>query len=251
MEYNYSTLWISLLNTVFASIAFVVWYFLSIEEKAYKQPKIKEDIKMVEIEEEQPQEDTEEERHLYIKDGKVVNYPELYLRRNDEEEFKEVRLKPAETKTKAKRETPAASSTESSSKPFQWPRQDDIIERLRSKQNDNVDISSDLKIKLQDAGILRSSPPIDDISRLSTRAQICGRQVPRKQIFVGFDKFESVSRPGLEHSSSPDSSPCPTKTKLVMRRVNMEADRGRKYGNRRTFTSKVRQQDCGNAVRTM
>jgi len=251
MEYNYSTLWISLLNTVFASIAFIVWYFLSIEEKAYKQPKIKEDIKIVEIEEEQPQEDTEEERHLYIKDGKVVNYPELYLRRNDEEEFKEVRLKPAETKTKAKRETSAASSTESSSKPFQWPRQDDIIERLRSKQNDNVDISSDLKMKLQDAGILRSSPPIDDISRLSTRAQICGRQVPRKQIFVGFDKFESVSRPGLEHSSSPDSSPCPAKTKLVMRRVNMEADRGRKYGNRRTFTSKVRQQDCGNAVRTM
>ena len=251
MEYNYSTLWISLLNTVFASIAFIVWYFLSIEEKAYKQPKIKEDIKIVEIEEEQPQEDTEEERHLYIKDGKVVNYPELYLRRNDEEEFKEVRPKPAETKTKAKGETPTASSTESSSKPFQWPRQDDIIERLRSKQNDNVDISSDLKMKLQDAGILRSSPPIDDISRLSTRAQICGRQVPRKQIFVGFDKFESVSRPGLEHSSSPDSSPCPTKTKLVMRRVNMEADRGRKYGNRRTFTSKVRQQDCGNAVRTM
>ena len=100
MEYNYSTLWISLLNTVFASIAFVVWYFLSIEEKAYKQPKLKEDIKIVEIEEEQPQEDADEERHLYIKDGKVVNYPELYLRRNDEEEFKEVRPKPAETKTK-------------------------------------------------------------------------------------------------------------------------------------------------------
>jgi len=252
MEYNYSTLWISLLNTVFASIAFVVWYFLSIEEKAYKQPKLKEDIKIVEIEEEQPQEDADEERHLYIKDGKVVNYPELYLRRNDEEEFKEVRPKPAETKTKAKRETPAASSAESSPKPFQWPRRDDIIERLRSKQNENdVDISSDLKVKLKDAGILRSSPALDDCSRISTRAQICGRHVPRKQIFVGFDKFESVSRPGLEHSSSPDSSPCPAKTKLVMRRVNMEADRGRKYGNRRTFASKVRQQDCSNAVRTM
>ena len=246
MEYNYSTLWISLLNTVFASIAFVVWYFLSIEEKACKQPKIKEDIKIVEIEEE-PQENTEEERHLYIKDGKVVNYPELYLRMTDEEEFKEVRPKPAETETKAKKETPAVPAI---SKPFQWPRQDDIIERLRSKQNENVDISSDLKMKLQDAGILRSSPAPDDCSRLSTRAQICGRQVPRKQIFVGFDKFESVSRPGLEHSSSPDSSPCPAKTKLVMRRVNME-DRGRKYGNRRTFASKVKQQDCSNAVRTM
>jgi len=246
MEYNYSTLWISLLNTVFASIAFVVWYFLSIEEKAFKQPKIKEDIKIVEIEEE-PQENTEEERHLYIKDGKVVNYPELYLRMTDEEEFKEVRPKPAETETKAKIETPAASTI---SKPFQWPRQDDIIERLRSKQNENVDISSDLRMKLQDVGILRSSPALEDRSRLSTRAQICGRQVPRKQIFVGFDKFESVSRPGLEHSSSPDSSPCPAKTKLVMRRVNME-ERGRKFGNRRTFASKVKQQDCSNAVRTM
>ena len=184
MEYNYSTLRISLLNTVFASIAFVVWYFLSIEEKAFKQPKIKEDIKIVEIEEEL-QENTEEERHLDIKDGKVVNYPELYLRRTDEEEFKEVRPKPAETETKTKIETSAVPAI---SKPFQWPRQDDIIERLRSKQNENVDISSDLRMKLQDVGILRSSPALDDCSRLSTRAQICGRQVPRKQIFVGFDK---------------------------------------------------------------
>merc|ERR1712157_421441 len=124
---------------------------------AYKQPKIKEDIKIVEIEEE-PQENTEEERHLYIKDGKIVNYPELYLRRTDEEEFKEVRQKPAETETRAKKETSAVPAI---SKPFQWPRQDDIIERLRSKQNENVDISSDLRMKLQDVGILRSSPALD------------------------------------------------------------------------------------------
>merc|ERR1712063_108590 len=104
MEYNYSTLWISLLNTVFASIAFFVWYFLSIEEKAYKQPKIKEqEIKIVEIEEEPQEDNAEEERHLYIKDGKIVNYPELYMRRNDEEEFKEIRPKPAETEKKVKK----------------------------------------------------------------------------------------------------------------------------------------------------
>merc|ERR1711909_35580 len=129
MEYNYSTLWISLLNTVFASIAFFVWYFLSIEEKAYKQPKIKEqEIKIVEIEEEPQEDNAEEERHLYIKDGKVVNYPELYMRRNDaEEEYKEIRPKPAVTEKKVQRETHVASEVSSSSKPFQWPRQDDII----------------------------------------------------------------------------------------------------------------------------
>ena len=250
MEYNYSTLWISLLNSVFASIAFIVWYSLGKEENSYKQPKIKEEIKIVEIEEE-PQEDTEEERHLYIKDGKFINYPELYLRRNDEEEFKEIQPKPAEKEKKAQRETSVASEKELTT-PFQWPRQDDVIEKLRSKQTENADISADLKMKLQDAGILRSGPALDDNSRLSTRAQTCGRQIPRKQIFVGFDKFESVSRPGLEHSSSPEGSPCPAKTKLVMRRVNMEADRGRKQGYRRTFTTKVRQQDGGNnLVRTM
>ena len=251
MEYNYSTLWISLLNSVFASIAFIVWYFLNIEEKAYKQPKIKDEIKIVEIEEEQQEETPdEEERHLYIKDGKVVNYPELYLRRNDEEEFKEIRPKPAAAEKKVQRRTPSATE-ESTSKPFQWPRQDDLIEKLRAKQNEKADISFDLKMKLQDAGILRSDPALEDESVVSTRAQLCGRQVPRKQIFIGFDKFESVSRPGLEHSSSPDSSPCPAKTKLVMRRVNMEADRARKFGNRRTFANKVRQQDSGTIVRTM
>jgi len=250
MEYNYSTLWISLLNTVFASIAFFVWYFLSIEEKAYKQPKIKDqEIKIVEIEEEPQEDNAEEERHLYIKDGKVVNYPELYMRRNDaEEEYKEIRPKPAVTEKKVQKETHVASEVSSSSKPFQWPRQDDIIEKLRAKQNVNVDISSDLKMKLKDAGILRTGPSLDDDSRVSTRAQMCGRQVPRKQIFIGFDKFESVSRPGLEHNSSPEGSPCPTKAKLVMRRVNMEQ---RKHGNRRTFASKVRQQEFGNVVRTM
>jgi len=242
MEYNYSALWISLLNSVFASIAFIVWYFLSIEEKAFKQPK---EIEIVEVEEEQ--EDTREERHLYIKDGKIVNYPELYLRRTEEEQYKEIRPKPRELEEKMAKETVQAASL--SSKPFQWPRQDDVIESLRSLQGGGS-ISAALQEKLQDHGILRSAPTQDDGSRLATRAQVCGRQVPRKRIFIGFDNFSSVSRPGLEHASSPDTSPGPAKPRLVMRRVNME-DRGRRQGARRNMVSKINQQECVKSVRTM
>ena len=65
METNYSTLWITLLNSVVASIAFMVWYLTNIEEE--KPAKIDNNIRIVKADEEEEAVDTTEEKHLYIK----------------------------------------------------------------------------------------------------------------------------------------------------------------------------------------
>merc|ERR1712079_923622 len=63
-----ATLWISLLNTVFASIAFMVWYLVKAEEKQAKTSTRTVDhvniVETLEAEEEAADPVTNEEKHL-------------------------------------------------------------------------------------------------------------------------------------------------------------------------------------------
>merc|ERR1712107_470231 len=45
--------------------------------------------------------------------------------------------------------------------------------------------------------------------KLSELARITGKSLPRKSAYVIWDVFQATSRPGLEHTSSPDVSPSP------------------------------------------
>merc|ERR1711963_775013 len=212
METNYSTLWITLLNSVVASIAFMVWYLTNIEEE--KPAKIANNIRIVEADEEEEAVDTTEEKHLYIQPNlrnqdNILRYNEYCdssktvkkeAPQQQQEIYKEL-YQPAEPQKPVKQQ-----KTEESSGTFQWPRQDDVIESLRSMNRNNLTISTSLAQKLSDNGIMRSGENDDTDIKISEAARISGRKITKKQVCVVWDVFQATSRPGLEHSS-PEASP--------------------------------------------
>merc|ERR1711862_40245 len=102
--------------------------------------------------------------------------------------------------------------------PFQWPKQDDVIESMR---RNNSQISNELLEKLSVNGILRKPTEHEEETnrtnnvKLSELARITGKSLPRKSAYVIWDVFQATSRPGLEHTSSPDVSPSPKIRKPV------------------------------------
>merc|ERR1711963_1164685 len=205
METNYSTLWITLLNSVVASIAFMVWYLTNIEEE--KPAKIANNIRIVEADEEEEAVDTTEEKHLYIqpnlRNNEYCDSSKTVKKeapQQQQEIYKEL-YQPAEPQKPVKQQ-----KTEESSGTFQWPRQDDVIESLRSMNRNNLTISTSLAQKLSDNGIMRSGENDDTDIKISEAARISGRKITKKQVCVVWDVFQATSRPGLEHSS-PEASP--------------------------------------------
>merc|ERR1712012_1488396 len=228
LQQTISTLWISLLNTVFASLAFMVWYLVRVEDTSSK---IEEEdiVKIVEEEKEEKVLESNEEKHLYVKSdlrtaNNILEYTEYCgynaktsasIKATDNEEYKEIPKieKPIEKKVKKKEVILA--------EPFQWPKQDDVIESMRSLRGNKSQISNDLLEKLSVNGILRNSTEHkEEINstnnmKLSELARITGKSLPRKSAYVIWDVFQATSRPGLEHTSSPDVSPSPKIRKPV------------------------------------
>merc|ERR1711963_467443 len=135
METNYSTLWITLLNSVVARIPFMVWDLTNIEEE--KPAKIDNNIRIVKTDEEEEAVDTTEEKHLYIKPN--LRNQDNILRYNEY----------CDSSKTVKKEAPQKQQKiEESSGAFQWPRQDDVIESLRSMNKNNLSISTSLAQKL-------------------------------------------------------------------------------------------------------
>merc|ERR1712079_979762 len=198
LQQTISTLWISLLNTVFASLAFMVWYLVRVEDQASKLQE--EDIvKIVKEETENEVADSNEEKHLYVKsDLRTANNTLQY--------------------------TEYCGYDAKTSEPFKWPKQDDVIESMRAIQSNKHQISNDLMEKLSANGILRKPTEHEETSsssstvKLSELAKITGKSLPKKQVYVIWDVFQATSRPGLEHSS-PDASPSPKNRKPVMKNM--------------------------------
>jgi len=230
LQQTISTLWISLLNTVFASLAFMVWYLVRVEDQSGKLQE--EDIvKIVEEEKDKEIPDTNEEKHLYVKSDlrtatNSLQYTEYCgydaktstsIKATENEEYKEIPKveNPAEKKV-VKKEVILA-------EPFKWPRQDDVIESMRAMQSSSSQISNDLMEKLSANGILRKPSEHEETSntgvKLSELARMTGKSLPKKQVYVIWDVFQATSRPGLEHTSSPDGSPSPKNRKPVMKNM--------------------------------
>ena len=252
-----ATLWISLLNTVFASIAFMVWYLVKAEEKQTRTSARTVDhvniVETIEAEEEAADPVTNEEKHLYIQpslrtDNNILKYTEycVYDTRPQknakliDEQYKEI--KPENVTNPLK---PKMNSTE----PFQWPRNDDIIENLRSLRTQRPEISSELRCRLASHGILRQEGDQEGDKeedhepgmRLADTARALGRRVPKKQVCVVWDVFQATSRPGLEHSS-PDTSPSPRTRKPL--KIARRKEQG-------AFTMNMKPQHGGNHIRAM
>ena len=257
METNYSSLWITLLNTVFASVAFMVWYLINVEEKQGDSKQ--EEIRIVdEDKEEEDDVDTNEEKHLYIQPSlrnqdNILSYteycayePSQSKQESAQELYKEL-YKPA-IQEKPKKTVKIAPVEVDQPRTFQWPRQDDVIESLRSMNKPGLSISHDLAQKLSDNGIMRRSQDSDDNNsdvRVSDAARACGRLLPKKQVCVVWDVFQATSRPGLEHAnSSPDASPSP-RVRKPMKIIGNGQQRDKKY----RFTQNMKQQN--NTVRAI
>jgi len=252
-----ATLWISLLNTVFASIAFMVWYLVKAEEKQARTTARTVDhvniVETIEAEEEAADPVTNEEKHLYIQpslrtDNNILNYTEYCVYdttspknvKFNDEQYKEI---------KPESVTNPLKPTLASAEPFQWPRNDDVIENLRSLRTQRPEISSELRCRLASHGILRQEgdqegdkeEDQDPGMRLADTARALGRRVPKKQVCVVWDVFQATSRPGLEHSS-PDTSPSPRTRKPL--KIARRKEQG-------AFTMNMKPQHGGNLIRAM
>merc|ERR1711923_442619 len=167
LQQTISTLWISLLNTVFASLAFMVWYLVRVEDQSGKLQE--EDIvKIVEEEKDKEIPDTNEEKHLYVKSDlrtatNSLQYTEYCgydaktsasIKSTENEEYKEI----------PKVENPVVKKEVILAEPFKWPRQDDVIESMRAMQSNSSQISNDLMEKLSANGILRKPSEHEETS---------------------------------------------------------------------------------------
>jgi len=204
----------------------MVWYLVRVEDPASSKIEEEDIVKIVEEEKEEKVLESNEEKHLYVKSdlrtaNNILEYTEYCgydaktsasIKATDNEEYKEIPKieKPVEMKV-VKKEVILA-------EPFQWPKQDDVIESMRSLRGNNSQISNELLEKLSANGILRKSTEHEEETnnvKLSELARITGKSLPRKSAYVIWDVFQATSRPGLEHTSSPDVSPSPKIRKPV------------------------------------
>jgi len=242
-----SSSWISLINTVFASIAvlpvFLVWFLGiitdSIEEKENHGDQV---IILDENDTEELQETNVEERHLYVipnlrKDSNLMKYqqycaypgkdcqvrPELKIDTEPEQDQANIK----QIKVNNFQENPGAVKEIENliTAPFQWPANSDVIEQLRTFQNQNSALSYEMKKKLEDVGILRQNTGSDgQISqvKIEDHAWLSGHNIPKKQVHVFWDEFETKARPGLQlDDSTPNHSPSP-KSRKPRKKINLE-----------------------------
>jgi len=242
-----SSSWISLINTVFASIAvlpvFLVWFLGiitdSIEEKENHGDRV---IILDENDTEELQETNVEERHLYVipnlrKDSNLMKYqqycaypgqdcqarPELKIDTEAEQDQAEIQ----QIKVNNLQENPGAVKENENliTAPFQWPANSDVIEQLRTFQNQNSALSYEVKKKLEDVGILRQNTGSDGhISqvKIEDHAWLSGHNIPKKQVHAFWDEFETKARPGLQlDDSTPNHSPSP-KSRKPRKKINLE-----------------------------
>merc|ERR1712014_332531 len=213
-----STSWISLINTVFASIAvlpvFLVWFLGiitdSIEEKENHGDRV---IILDENDTEELQEPEGEERHLYVipnlrKDCNLLKYQQ-YCTYPDQDS----------------QPRPVVENENLVAAPFNWPANSDVIEHLRTFQNQNTALSYETKKKLEDIGILKENTNVDrHISqvKIEDHAWLSGQNIPKKQVHAFWDNFQTKPRDGLhQEDSTPTHSPSP-KSRKPMKKINLE-----------------------------
>jgi len=234
LQQTISTLWISLLNTVFASLAFMVWYLVRVEDTSSK---IEEEdiVKIVEEEKEEKVLESNEEKHLYVKSdlrtaNNILEYTEYCgydaktsasIKATDNEEYKEIPKieKPVEKKV-VKKEVILA-------EPFKWPKQDDVIESMRSIRGNNGQISNDLLEKLSANGIFRK--PVGMIKKNNDKKNATENKMMMSKL-----------------NTSPEASPSPRNRKPV--KMNTGENNKMNKQTRKSFFNDIKPQNLVRAI---
>ena len=225
------TAWFSVVNTVFASIAFLVWCVAVWTED---QDKLDDDkIVIIDDIEEEGDEDEREEKHLYVRpdlrtSGNLLNYRDYccYVKNSvghgvmgsydinkanqiDEDNKKAVDIIGADHAThvdednkKAVDDTGAdqTSSPRPSTTPFQWPQQEAVVESVILAQAKTRHIlSTEVMERIKELGLSRTRTMAGEMGgRLGEKARLAGKMLGKKEVRMGWDVFLAKERPGLE-----------------------------------------------------
>ena len=77
---------------------------------------------------------------------------------------------------------------------------------MRARREGTTELSPELRLRLQEAGILRKAGTGEEVVTrcLETAARMRGQNLPKRSVRISFDTFQAKSRPGLETTSSED-----------------------------------------------
>merc|ERR1712001_44021 len=169
---------------------------------------------------------TGEEKHLYVipnlrKDWNLLKYQQYCTYPGqDSQPRPEVK-----TERKDEQDTDKSSVDIIAAAPFNWPANSDVIEQLRTFQHKNSALSYEMKKKLEDVGILKQDTDSDrHISqvKIEDHAWLSGHNIPKKQVHVFWDNFQTKAREGLQNEdSTPNHSPSP-KSRKPLKKINLE-----------------------------
>merc|ERR1711973_863370 len=226
MELNPS-LWISLLNGVFVSIAFMVWHLFNVESESANLTV--DDVPVVKKEEEQQDDVTKEEKHLYIIPSlrtkeNILRYGDYCNQTSNTEQnlsSKQYNEIPPNESEKGRASEKFSKEEKSGAQVFKWPLHDNLMEQLRS--TNQLSISETLRSKLIENGIQRSNSTTTATNQLkmSEIARQTGKNLTKKQVCVIFDRFEATSRPGLEHTNSASPKQNRTSSPRIRKPIRM------------------------------
>merc|ERR1719282_61566 len=243
MELNPS-LWISLLNGVFVSIAFMIWHLFNVESESAN---LNVDVTPEDKKDEERKDDvTKEEKHLYIIPSlrtkeNILRYGDYCNNTLDTEQklsSKQYNEIPPNESEKGKASEKFSKEEKSGGQVFKWPLHDNLMEQLRS--TNQLSISETLRSKLIENGIQRSNSTTannqqDQLPhqiKMSEIARLTGKNLTKKQVCVIFDRFEATSRPGLEHTNS--ASPKQNRTSSPRMRKPIRMDKNEKNKSDKT-----------------
>merc|ERR1712198_555425 len=244
MELNPS-LWISLLNGVFVSIAFMIWHLFSVESESANLTV--DDASDDKKEEEQQDDVTKEEKHLYIIPSlrtkeNILRYGD-YCNNTSESEQKLSSKQYNEIPPNESEKGKFSKEEKSGAQVFKWPLHDNLMEQLRS--TNQLSITETLRSKLIENGIQRSNSTttannqqdqLPQQIKISEIARQTGKNLTKKQVCVIFDRFEATSRPGLEHTNS--ASPKQNRTSSPRMRKPIRMDKNEKNKSEKTSIQK-------------
>merc|ERR1712198_256506 len=230
MELNPS-LWISLLNGVFVSIAFMLWHLFNVESESDNLTV--DDVSVVKKEEEQEEDVTKEEKHLYIIPSlrtkeNILRYGD-YCNNTSESEQKLSSKQYNEIPPNESEKGKFSKEEKSGAQVFKWPLHDNSMEQLRS--TNQLSITETLRSKLIENGIQRSNSTttannqqdqLPQQIKISEIARRTGKNLTKKQVCVIFDRFEATSRPGLEHTNSASPKQNRTSSQRIRKPIRMD-----------------------------
>merc|ERR1711973_217030 len=202
MELNPS-LWMSLLNGVFVSIALMIWHLFNVESESASLTV--DDASDVKKEEEQKDDVTKEEKHLYIIPSlrtkeNILRYGDYCNNTSDTEQnlsSKQYNEIPPNDPEKGKASEKSLKEEKSCAQVFQWPLHENLMEQLRS--TNQLSITETLRSKLIENGIQRSNitttannqqDQLPHQIKMSEIARLTGKNLTKKQVCVIFDRFE-------------------------------------------------------------